>query len=47
LGLAGDVANDAADIGLQCPRRLVRSLELLGMRIALLLNERELAKARA
>lgn len=41
--LAPDVADDAAEIGLQGFERSPRPLELLGMGVALLLDQRELA----
>lgn len=41
--LAGDVANGPAEIGLEPAQRLVGPLELLGMRIALVLDQRQLA----
>jgi hypothetical protein len=41
--LAGDVANGAAEIGVQLARRLAGPLELLGMGIALIHDQRSLA----
>jgi hypothetical protein len=44
--LARDVADDAAEIGLQRFEGPPRPLELLGMRVALLLDQREFADPR-
>ena len=44
--LAHNVANDAAEKGLQRLQRSPRPFELFGVRVALLLDERELADAR-
>jgi len=44
LGLAGDVAHDPAEIGLECSQGLARPFELLGVGIALMLDQRDLAK---
>src|SRR5713226_2472823 len=46
VDLAGDVADDAAEIGLERAQRLVGALELLGMGIALMLDQGELANSR-
>ena len=44
--LADDVANDAAEIGLELAQRPVGALELLGMGVALVLDQGELADPR-
>jgi hypothetical protein len=44
--LAANIADDAAELGLQGPERSLRPLELLGMRVALLFDESELADRR-
>lgn len=41
--LAGDIADDAAEIGSQRPQGPVGALELLGVGIALVLDQGELA----
>ena len=46
LDLAADVADDAAEIGAKLLEGSVGTLELLGMGIALVLDERELADPR-
>src|SRR5207302_4848384 len=43
--LAADVADDAPEIGLELLQASVRPFELLGMGVALLLDQRELADA--
>ena len=44
--LAGDVADDTAEIGFELPQSSVGALELLGVGIALMLDQRELAHPR-
>src|SRR3984957_16865620 len=46
LHLAADVADDPAEIGFQLPERPLCPVELFGMSIALLLDQRELADPR-
>ena len=46
LDLAADVADDAAEIGAQLLQHPVGPLELLGVGIALMLNQGELAHSR-
>src|SRR5262245_42921894 len=41
--LSGDIADGAAEIGLELAKGLVGALELMGMGIALILNQGELA----
>jgi hypothetical protein len=45
VDLAGNVADDAAQIGLEQAQRLVGALELLGMGVSLMLDQGELADA--
>src|SRR5258708_7796884 len=46
VDLAGNVADDAAQIGLELAQRLVGALELLGMGVTLMLDQGELADPR-
>ncbi len=46
IDFAGNVADDAAQIGLERAQRLVGALELLGMGVSLMLDQGELADPR-